>query len=191
MSETPTVLVVEDEEDVADTYARVLSSEYTVRTAYTGAAGLEALDEEVDVVLLDRRMPEMSGDEVLVAIRERDIDPRVVMVTAVDPDVDVIAMEFDEYLVKPVQADQLYDVVERMLARKEQDERIQEMFAVASKLATLEGKMGYEDLQNSEEYAHLREEFERMREELDVPETDDSYLDATVEKMEALLRETR
>jgi response regulator RpfG family c-di-GMP phosphodiesterase len=113
------------------------------------------------------------------------------MVTAVDPDVDVIAMEFDEYLVKPVQAEQLHKVVERMLARKEQDERIQEMFAVASKLATLEGKMGYEDLQNSEEYAQLREEFERMRDELDVPDTDDPYLNATVEKMEALLRETR
>lgn len=191
MNATPTVLVVEDEEDVADTYASVLSTEYDVETAYAGQEALSVLDDGVDVVLLDRRMPEMSGDEVLVRLRERDLDCRVVMVTAVDPDVDVVAMEFDDYLVKPVQADQLTAAVERMLARNEQDERIQEMFAIASKLATLEGKMGYEDLQHSEEYAELRDEFERMREEIEMPETDDPYLTATIEKMEALLRETR
>jgi len=59
------------------------------------------IDETVDVVLLDRMMPGMSGQEVLAAIRERGLDCRVAMVTAVDADFDVIEMGFDEYLGKP------------------------------------------------------------------------------------------
>ncbi len=46
----------------------------------------------------------MSGDEVLDTIAERGIDPAVVMVTAVDPDFDIVEMPFDEYLTKPVTA---------------------------------------------------------------------------------------
>ena len=191
MTDSGTVLIVDDETNIADTYARALSTEYSVQTTYSGERALETLDDDVDVVLLDRRMPSMSGDEVLSEIRERDVDCRVVMVTAVNPDTDVIAMSFDEYLVKPVRAEQLRKTVERMLARKEQDEQIQQMFATASKLATLEGKMCYEGLQDSEEYAALRAEFARMRENIEMPDTDDPYLEATIEKMEALLEETR
>jgi len=109
MSEQPPlVLVVEDEPDLADLYAAWLGDEYRVRTAYGGQEALDELDEaddEVDAILLDRRMPGLSGDEVLAAVRERGIDCRVAMVTAVEPDFDILKMGFDDYLVKPVTSD--------------------------------------------------------------------------------------
>ncbi|TKX52052.1 response regulator, partial [Halorubrum sp. SS7] len=65
MSEKPPlVLVVEDEPDLADLYAAWLGDEYRVRTAYGGREALDQLDEtddEVDAILLDRRMPGLSG----------------------------------------------------------------------------------------------------------------------------------
>ncbi len=85
---------------------------YDVRRAYEGHEALELLDGEVNIVLLDRRMPGLSGDEVLSELRRRELHSRVVMVTAVKPDFDIIDMGFDDYLVKPVSKDDLFTTVQ-------------------------------------------------------------------------------
>jgi DNA-binding response OmpR family regulator len=166
-ADTPLVLVVEDEPDLADLYATWLGDEYHVRTAYGGREALEKLDDRVDVVLLDRRMPDLSGDEVLEAVRERGIGCRVAMVTAVEPDFDIIAMGFDDYLVKPVSREALINTVETLLVRNEYDDGIQKLFSLASKKALLESEKGPAALEDNEEYAELDEELTRLREELD------------------------
>ena len=53
-----TVLVVEDEARVADTYAMRLRDRCATTVAYDGEEALETVNEDVDVILLDRRMPE-------------------------------------------------------------------------------------------------------------------------------------
>lgn len=163
----PLVLVVEDEPDLADLYAAWLQGEYRVRTAYGGQEALEQLDEEVDVILLDRRMPGLSGDEVLEAVRGRDIDCRVAMVTAVEPDFDIVAMGFDDYLVKPVARDALIDTVDRLELRGEYDEGMQELFALASKKALLESEKTESELVGSAEYEELDERLEAIQTDLD------------------------
>ena len=60
-----TVLVVDDEPSLAELYSMQHAEEYEVRTATGGPEALDLVDEEVDVALLDRRMPRMSGDELL------------------------------------------------------------------------------------------------------------------------------
>ena len=117
MGDRPTVLFVDDEPALADGRAAQLSDQYDTRTAYDGAAALEVLDDAVDVVFLDRRMPGRPGEAVLESIRERGHDCRVVMVTGVEPDADVVEMGFDDYLVKPVEADDLREAADRLLAR--------------------------------------------------------------------------
>lgn len=180
----PTVLVVDDERELADLYTEWLSDEYSVRTAYAGVEALERLDSTVEVVLLDRRMPELSGDEVLERIRDGDVDPRVIMVTAVDPDVDIIDLPFDDYLVKPVTDEVLHDAVERMRARDRHDEKVREAVALASKMATLESKMDIDGLETSDEYAALEARFFELAEELDEDESvDDPYAEFTTEKI--------
>jgi len=161
------VLVVEDEPDLADLYATWLRDEYRVRVAYGGREALEELDDEVDVVLLDRRMPDLSGDEALTAIRERDVGCRVAMVTAVEPDFDIVAMGFDDYLVKPVSRDSLKETVENLLRRNEYDDGIQELFALASKKALLESEKDAATLEAHEEYQELSERVAELRSDLD------------------------
>ena len=165
-SEPPLVLVVEDERDLADLYAAWLRSEYRVRVAYGGREAIEKLDNEVDAALLDRRMPDLSGDETLKAIREEGIDCRVAMVTAVEPDFDIVAMGFDDYLVKPVSRDALTETVENLLLRSTYDEGIQELFALASKKALLESEKDLATLESNEEYQRLSEQVAELRSDL-------------------------
>ena len=171
MSEQPPlVLVVEDEPDLADLYAAWLGDEYRVRTAYGGREALDQIDEAddaVDAILLDRRMPGLSGDEVLTAVRDRGIDCRVAMVTAVEPDFDILEMGFDDYLVKPVTSDTLRETVEGLLRRGEYDTEVQELFSLTSKKAMLESEKSASDLADNEEYQRLTDRIEELRERAD------------------------
>ncbi|PSP47816.1 DNA-binding protein [Halobacteriales archaeon QH_7_69_31] len=110
--ERSTVLIVDDERDLADLYAEwVEMAGYRTRTAYDGGTALSALDEEVDVVLLDRRLPEIRGGRILERIREESVDCAVAMVTAVEPAVDIVEMGYDEYVVKPLEQPELAELV--------------------------------------------------------------------------------
>ncbi|WP_132058782.1 HalX domain-containing protein [Halorussus amylolyticus] len=162
-----TVLVVDDEQDVADLYTMWLQDDYRVQSVYEGETALDVLDESVDVVLLDRRMPGQSGDEVLSRIREQDLDCRVVMVTAVKPDFDILEMGFDDYIVKPVSKDDLHEIVSRMLTRVDYDTKLQQFYSLVSKRAVLEAEKDAQTLEASEEYAELTDEIEALRSEVD------------------------
>ena len=111
----PTVLVVDDDPGLADLYTAVLERTYTVRTAYDGQEAIDELSNEVDVVVLDRRMPKLTGDEVLARIREEKRDCQVILVSAVDPDSEPLAVDFDDYITKPVLSTELRERVERLL----------------------------------------------------------------------------
>jgi DNA-binding NarL/FixJ family response regulator len=112
-------------------------------------------------------MPDLPGDEVLEVVRERGLDARVAMVTAVEPDFDIIAMGFDDYLVKPVSKDALRDTVSSLLLRNEYDTGIQELYSLASKKALLESEKGPEDLNKHDEYQSLTDRIKRLRSDLD------------------------
>ncbi|MFW5964626.1 MAG: response regulator [Natronomonas sp.] len=163
----PTVLVVEDERALIELYVRWLEDDYEVLTAEGGEAALEQFDDSVDVVLLDRLMPGMSGDEVLAELRERTTECKVAMVTAVEPDFDVITMGFDDYLIKPVEREELLETVQRLLSRSEFAELEQELYALSAKQAALRSSKPDEELAESEEYADLESRLAGLRSELD------------------------
>lgn len=118
-TEEPTVLAIEDEKDLAGLYEIWLNGRYEVVVANDGESGLEAMTDDVDVVLLDRRLPGMSGDEVLHAIKDEGYRTSVVLVTAVDADLDIIDLPLDDYITKPVTKATILDIVSRMLRLKQ------------------------------------------------------------------------
>jgi DNA-binding response OmpR family regulator len=164
--QAPVILIIEDEPDVAETYNLWLSEDYEVRLAQNGDEGLELLDEEVDIVLLDRMMPGLPGDEVLERIREQEYDCRVAMVTAVEPDFDILNMGFDAYLNKPVRSEQLHETVENLFERSEYDGLLKQYYALVEKQATLETAKSTAELASSEEYQQLEERIQELRSEL-------------------------
>lgn len=162
-----TVLVVDDETAVADAYAAQLEREYSVLTAYGGEEAIELVDSTVDIALLDRRMPAVSGDEVLEEIRSRGIECRVIMVTAVDPDFDIVEMPFEDYLKKPVDRSDLVDAIERQLEASEYDERFEEFLELNTKIGLLEEEKSTRELERSEELHEIRERADRLKSDLD------------------------
>ncbi|EMA63089.1 HoxA-like transcriptional regulator [Halorubrum lipolyticum DSM 21995] len=164
-----------------------MADEYTVLTAHSGTEALEKVSPDVDVVLLDRRMPGLSGDDVLETIREREIDCRVVMVTAISPGTDILDLPFDDYLVKPVSRDDIRDAVSRMLVRASYDDTIQELVAIVSKMATLESMMTLSEMEASSRYTALTERFADLRAEIDVPGSDtELYSEFSTEKIDGV-----
>jgi DNA-binding response OmpR family regulator len=170
------VLIVEDETDLARTYRKVLDTSYTVRVATSGEEGLEMADSDVDVVLLDRRMPGMSGDEMLAKFVEHGITAKVAMLTAVEPDRDIVDMPFDDYITKPVDNNGLLALVDVLLKRATYDERSQEFFRLAAKKATLE-TAGEED---STEYERITNRLSELQQKVDATldqmSTEDAFI---------------
>jgi DNA-binding response OmpR family regulator len=159
------VLVVDDDRDLADTYALWLRDHVDVHVAYSGADALDVLETDpVDVVLLDRRMPSMSGDTVLREMRERGHDQRVGLVTAVEPTLSAVDVPFDDYLVKPVRRDALRSTVESLLSLADRSDAFQTYYALESTLAALEAAPQYRTRDDPEALAALRDRVAAERE---------------------------
>jgi CheY-like chemotaxis protein len=87
------VLVVDDEEQVRDLFAKLLGKEKCiVKGAASGEEALEVINKEAfDVVLLDIKMPGISGIEALKKIKEKQPNLIVIMLTALGYDENLIA----------------------------------------------------------------------------------------------------
>ena len=116
------VLVVEDEEVMAEVVARGLRREgMAVDVAADGAAGLDkALVNDYDVVVLDRDLPRVHGDDVCRTLLDQGRNARILMLTAsgsVDDRVTGLSIGADDYLPKPFAFSELVARV-RSLARR-------------------------------------------------------------------------
>jgi two-component system response regulator AdeR len=173
----PTVLVVEDEEELRRTYELWLANDYEVRTAAEGEAALELADEDVQVVLLDRMMPGLSGKETLAKLQERGVQAKFAMVTAVEPDFDIIEMGFDAYLTKPVDEDRLRDTIESLRDQEAYSDALDEYTSLLAKKETLKARKSDEELAESDSFAELEAriaELEAQLEDADSGADDDA-----------------
>lgn len=163
------VLLVDDDPQILEVYAQMLEWDYDLVTAADGETALATIDDSFDVVLLDRRMPEMTGGEVLDAIRDRGYDCPVIMVTAVEPDIDIITMPFNDYLTKPVTASDLRETIERVASLSRRDIQVQEYFAqVAKREALVEDRLA-DDYENDSEFRALCDRIDDLEERIDPP----------------------
>lgn len=170
------IVVVDDEPAVADSYALRLRTEYDeVETVYSGKEAIRTIDDDTDIVLLDRRMPEVSGDDVLTAVRDRGLDCRVIMITAVRPDFDIINMSFDDYLCKPVKKEDLFSAIDQQLRGEKYDDRVTEYFNVMSTIAALKTEKTDAQLANNTDYQRLKRRRDELSAEIDqlVNDSDD------------------
>jgi two-component system response regulator AtoC len=114
--------VVDDEESVRESFRLVLDQDYEVLDAPDGARALEIVRaNHVDVVLLDIRLPEMDGIEVLERLKALDDSLEVILVTAVKTvRTAVAAMKLGafDYLTKPFEDEELLSLVRRAVEKR-------------------------------------------------------------------------
>ena len=119
------VLVVEDEPRIAAFLERGLRAEgFTVTVASDGPTGFAlACDEQVDLVILDLKLPKLPGEQVLAKLRERRADVPVIVLTAkdaIDDRVRNLNAGADDYLTKPFSFAELLARVHARLRARDQ-----------------------------------------------------------------------
>ena len=122
-----TILVVDDEPSMVGMVASLLGTEgYEVVTAYDGDAALRRyVEEHPDLVILDRKLPRMDGDEVVKRIRALGSTP-VLMLTGergTDERAKLLDLGADDYLEKPFGKKELAARVRALLRRGAQVQR--------------------------------------------------------------------
>lgn len=118
------ILIVEDEASIRSLYSLKLQREgFDIREAENGQTGLAQAQEFMpDLILLDLRMPVMTGDEMLRRLRETDwgSDMRVIVLTNISKSEAPHSMRFlhvDRYIVKVHHTpSQIVDMVKEVLA---------------------------------------------------------------------------
>src|SRR4029434_2829744 len=115
----PRILIIDDDKSLLESYTVLLEDEFQVSTAESGESGLELLQhEDVHLILLDVRLPDISGIEVLRRIKALDENVDVIMITAVkDVRVAVEAVKLGayDYLEKPFEIDEILALLRRTL----------------------------------------------------------------------------
>jgi DNA-binding response OmpR family regulator len=115
------ILVVEDDESIGSGLERVLDSQgYAVRRLARGRPALAAADEDVGLVILDLGLPDVDGIDVCRRLRAARADLAILIVTARDQELDVVAgldAGADDYLVKPFRLSELLARVRAHLRR--------------------------------------------------------------------------
>ncbi|MFD1633599.1 response regulator transcription factor [Haloplanus ruber] len=177
MTDTPRVLIADDEPELLDLYATWLDDiAVVVVLAGCGAAALDRCGEgDLDVVILDRHMPRVSGDEVLDALRD-DSGPRTAFVTAATPDVDIVNLDIDAYLTKPVSRDEFVDMVESLLRREAFPETVDRYVEKLSKRAALLESESQSVLRADPIYTAFEAELSSLAARIDYRPLDDPYL---------------
>ncbi|ENX06059.1 efflux system response regulator transcription factor AdeR [Acinetobacter courvalinii] len=123
------ILVVEDEYDIGDIIEHYLKREgMQVLRAMNGKQAIEIhASQPIDLILLDIKLPELNGWEVLSKIRQKAQTP-VIMLTALDQDIDkVMALRIgaDDFVVKPFNPNEVVARVQAVLRRAQQNQQAQ------------------------------------------------------------------
>jgi len=114
----PSVLVIDDESGILDTLRILLkNSGFTVETAQGGKPGLDALRAtSPDIVLTDIRMPQVSGIDILEAVKQQDPQTPVVLMTAqaeLKSAIQAVNRGAFYYILKPFANDELVAILRR------------------------------------------------------------------------------
>jgi len=122
MKKRDTILVVDDENGVRQSFNMVLKDDYHVLLAGTGQEAMDIFRENsVDLILLDILLPDISGLELLGKLVETDTNTEIIMVTAVNEiqtAVQAIKLGAYEYIIKPFVVDDVLTVIRRALEKR-------------------------------------------------------------------------
>ena len=124
-------MVVDDDETILKSFKELLESRgYLVDTAETGLEALEkSEDQHYDLALLDIKLPDIEGTELLVEMHEDTPRMMKVMITghaSLENAVESLNLGADAYLMKPVKPEELLRIVDEKLKEQEEAERMSE-----------------------------------------------------------------
>lgn len=128
MAKPSRILVVDDELGPREALRLILQDHYEIATAQNGQMALDCLSKvEFDLVILDIRMPDINGIDLLAEVKKKVPDTEVVMITAyasVETAASALRHGALDYLIKPFDRKSVIDVVEKGLSRRADSRKI-------------------------------------------------------------------
>lgn len=114
---TNTVLLADDNDELRETFRLWLSGDrWDCRSAADGEAALAAADADVDVLVLDRRMPNLAGAEVVERLTDTTFDGQILVVSAYEQDMHLNESDVAGYLTKPIRRQTFVDTLDRVVS---------------------------------------------------------------------------
>jgi len=158
------VLIVEDDPSLLTLYRDYLSNKYDVDIAKTGKEAKNKAGPNTDIVLLDRRLPNHSGAEILHELRnDKEFSAKVAMLTGVAPTGDILELPIDDYKTKPIDHSEIHDLVRTLLLQRSYEIISQKFFRLNSKRSAL--KEAGND--KTDAYLQVTDEIERCQKKIE------------------------
>ena len=128
MNKNARVLVVDDDENIRKVEVAILEDEgYTVESAGTAKEAIEKSRRKFfNVALIDIRLPDMEGIELLTRFRDTTPKMRKIIVTGyptLQNAVDAVNKGADAYIVKPFEVEKVLDTIKQQLSKQEEERR--------------------------------------------------------------------
>lgn len=124
------VLIVDDELPILNQMSYML--EDFVANVYTASDGIEALDmlskHKIDIVITDLLMPNMHGITLISEIKKQNLPLAAIIITTAHSEtnylLDAIKLRVDGYLLKPIMAEEMLDLIEKSIALKAKEDEL-------------------------------------------------------------------
>ncbi len=152
------ILIVDDDRLLQNSLRNILAEKYDITVAGSGEEALNVLKKlPIDLVLLDVRLPGMDGIETLTRIKEIEQDVQVIMMTAYeDVKTVIVSMKIGacDYLVKPLEIDELEIIIEKVLENLKLKKEVEELRQRCLELFNVENFIGEsEEIKKAQEFA--------------------------------------
>lgn len=128
MGNTARILVVDDDENITTSVEAILKNEgYAVDVAASGSEAIKKSEATAyNVVLIDIRLPDMDGTELLTRMKDRIPKVRKIIITgypSMQNAIDSVNMKADAYVVKPVDLDKILELIREQLKLQEAEKK--------------------------------------------------------------------
>lgn len=170
------ILIVEGDPRLAVLQRDRLADDYDVEIAHDLSSAVAAI-QEADLLLIDRRLPDGSADEVIRRAAAAESECGVILLTSVQPTLDIAELPIDAYIRQPTTGEELREAVAEVLSRREGDQGVREFLALQARRAVLERTYPLAMLEESERYRRLVARIEHLAGMVD---TDSSRNDRTM-----------
>ncbi|GAB7010356.1 HalX domain-containing protein [Halorubrum trueperi] len=161
-----TVLLLDPDRERAAEYADRLDG-YEARTADDVESALDALDGDVDVVLLDGDFVAGAGPELIGRIRSRRPDCQIGLLSGATDGLTVLGLDVDEHVPRPVTRDELRRTVARLVDRGAVTAAVEQYLSLAARRRRVESRRDPDELSDDDRYRELRGETAARRRQID------------------------
>ena len=116
------ILIIDDDKSITTVFKMMLEEQgYNVHTAPSGKEAISLAEPSYDLVILDIKLPDITGDEVAKVMKERGMADNIVLMTGypeLEDCIDSLGVGIQEILIKPISPDEVLRVAKEALSQK-------------------------------------------------------------------------